>query len=157
MPCDPSSWTAVEAIGTSAAAAFAGWQILRSRQDANQRAVFEHLREVERRLQEAWAYDLEGAQRDALAYFGRNTTTLSPAARAYLGLINSLDLLALAIKKGLVTQKVVDEHIATLANPQVLPLSFLKALQDACGDNKVYEHLYAYIAEHLASSQKPRR
>jgi hypothetical protein len=146
MPDLSSFWPILEAVSTAAAALFAGVQIRLSRRDANARAVFDHLQEIDRRVQEAWIARPDEVQPELLAFYRRETTDLSSAASAYLSLLNALDVLAFAIQRKLVDASVVDEYISTLVNPNVVSLTFLKELQMCCNDPSVYEHLYTYFA-----------
>ena len=152
-----SGWEIAGSIATSAAAIFAGVQIWFSRRDANSRAVFQHLSDIDLRVQRAWSADVESARAEVLAYFRRENAELTEGARSYLNLLNGLDLLALAVAKKLVDRRTVDEYIKTLISPQVLSLSFLQELQKCCGDANVYEHLYRYFCELRDKQAKPDR
>jgi len=152
-----SGWEIAASIATSAAAVFAGVQILFSRRDANSRAVFQHLTDIDIRLQRAWAADVESAREDVLAYYRLENAELTEGARSYLSLLNGLDLLALAVDKKLVDRQTVDEYIKTLISPQVLSLGFLQELQRCCGDANVYEHLYRYFCELRDKKAAPAR
>src|SRR4051812_26594207 len=94
-----SFWPVLEAVSTAAAALFAGAQIRLSRRDANARSVFEHLREIDKRVQEAWIARPDEVQPELLAFYRRETTELSSAAKAYLSLLNALDVLAFATQR----------------------------------------------------------
>lgn len=148
MPQD-SWWTIISSVAAAAAAAFAGAQIWYARRDANARAAFEHIRQVDDRVQAAWHSDPSEAQKNILAYYRGETTVLPPAATAYLGLLNCLDMLALAVKHHVVADNIIDEHIATLISPELIPLSFLKDMQKCCRNPRVYEHLYGYLSASL--------
>ena len=147
-------WAILEAIGTSLAAAFAGAQIWLSRRDANTRAVFEHLRQVDVRVQEAWLARPSVAQAELLAYYRGQRPELTTAAKNYMALLNSIDLLAFAVSKGLADNNIAGEYLRSLLSPDLVSLTFLRELQTCCGDSSVYEHLF----EQFANSQwaKPR-
>lgn len=140
-------WNALEAIGTIAAATFAAAQIWLSRRDANTRAVLEHLRVIGDKALKAGACHVEDAQKDVLDYYRGKRDDLSPGATAFLDLLNSLDLLAFAVKSRMVDKAKTNEHIRTLVSPSLLSQSFLKEFQACCGDVFVYEHLYEYFIQ----------
>ena len=140
-------WSIVEAVGTSAAALFAGVQIWLSRKEANARTVFEHLREIDQRVQNAWAGNIQATQQELLKYYRGQTEELSQPARNYLALLNALDVLAFAIDKKLVSGHIANEYVRTLVSPNVLSQTFIKSLQECCGDAGVYEHLYRYFTQ----------
>lgn len=119
MAAEPvSGWTIAEAIGTILAATAAAIQIWLYRRDANARAIIEHLREVDRRVQATWPHDSESSRADVLAYYRRVRTDLTEGAAAYLGLLNALDVLAFAAKNKLVARRALQEHIDTILNPR---------------------------------------
>jgi len=138
---------AISAAAAAASAIFAAVQIRIARRDANGRLVFEHLREVESRLQKAWACSTEVSREEVLQYFGGQRTVLTPGAAAYLSLLNSLDLVAYAVKKKLIDAKLISDWVKTVVNDQVLSLTFLRDLQECCHDEATYEHLYAYFQD----------
>lgn len=141
-------WSAVVGAGAaSIAAIFAGSQIWYSRRDANNRATFEHLRVIDERLQSAWPWDIVKAQEELIASYSGNKKDLTEGGRAYLALLNSLELLAYARKKNLVNRKSTDDFIRTIINPRIVPLIFLEELQKCCEDNNVFAYLYAYSAK----------
>lgn len=129
MPTE-SSWAIISSVAAASAAVFAGAQIWYARRDANARAAFEHLRQIDERVQAAWHSDAGTAQKEILAYYRGDSTLLPSAATAYLGLLNCLDMLALAVKHHVVADNITREHIATLISPELVPLSFLKEMQD---------------------------
>jgi hypothetical protein len=139
-------WPALEAIATFFAAIFAGVQIWLSRRDANTRAVLDYLREIDRRVQDAWLARPSAAQAELLAYYRGERPDLTPGAKNYMALLNSIDLLAFAVSKGLMDGKIAQEYLRTLLGPDLVSLTFLKELQDCCGDEAVYEHLFAHFA-----------
>jgi hypothetical protein len=152
----------VIAAGVSAGAAaisavFAGVQIQWSRRDANRRLAFEHLREIETRLQRAWAFLVVDMRRDVLDYYRRDRDDLTPGAQAFLALLNSLDLLAYGLQKRLVDPSLVDEWVKTVVSEKVLSQTFLRELQKCCGDEASYEHLYAYFTRLRAADREARR
>src|SRR5687768_14088916 len=110
----------INAGAATLAAIFAGCQIWFSRRDANNRLVFEHLREIDSRVQQAWATPTSVAQKDILDYYQRTRKDLTPAGTTYLALLNSLDLLAFAVQKRLVSSKPIDQYVKTLISPNVL-------------------------------------
>jgi hypothetical protein len=144
----------VEAVAASVAAVFAGLQIHFSRRDANSRAVFEHLREIDQRVQALWADDTQRAQAELLAFYRREREDLTDGARRYMSLLNSLDMLALAVEKRLVDKRTVSEHVQTLLQPHLVSQTFLRELQNCCGDEAVYEHLYRFFTTAKQSSNQ---
>lgn len=144
----------VSAVAAAASALFAGFQIKFSRRDANNRLVFEHLQEIDTRIQEAWAVPSEIAQQEILEYYRRTRLDLTPGAKAFLTLLNSLDLLAFAVQKKLVDASPIDEYVRTLVSENVLSQSFLREFQKCCGDEASYEHLYAYFTTLRAVERK---
>jgi hypothetical protein len=147
----------VSAVSAGASAVFAGFQIQFSRRDANRRVAFEFLREVETRLQEAWAFPTEEMQREVLDYYRRDRRDLTAGARAFLALLNSLDLLAYGLQKKLVDSTLIDEWVKTVVSENVLSLTFLRDLQKCCGDEASYEHLYAYFTKLRAAEREAKR
>jgi len=120
---------------------FAAWQIFLSRREANARAVFEHLRELDERVQEAWPHTSGKARKDLLDYFGGERTDLTDGARAFLALLNSLDILAFGLEAGYVDHDLAIRHIRTLVNPDVIPKDFIDEFQRCCRDSNIYEDL----------------
>jgi hypothetical protein len=144
---DASAWGSVEALATAAAATFAGAAIWLSRRDANRRTAFEHLKAVNVALDRAWAFPMDLAQQQILDYWTGKTADLTEGAKAYLNLLTTLDLLALAVHKGIVDNALVAHYVKTLVNDQLLSQSYLKKLQDCCKNEHIYEDLYKYFVE----------
>ncbi|MEX2109824.1 MAG: hypothetical protein WD802_04415 [Gemmatimonadaceae bacterium] len=142
------------AAAAALSALFAGFQIRFSRRDANNRLVFEHLREIDTRIQAAWAVPTEVAQEEVLAYYRRERTDLTEGAKAFLALLNSLDLLAFAVQKKLVDSSPVDEYVRTVVSENVISQTFLREFQKCCGDEASYEHLYSYFTTIRAANRK---
>jgi hypothetical protein len=145
-------------VGAAAlSAVFAGIQLQWSRRDANRRLAFEHLREIETRLQKAWAFLTADMRRDILNYYRRERDDLTPGAQAFLALLNSLDLLAYGLRKKLVDSRLVDEWVKTVVSERVLSQTFLRELQKCCGDEASYEDLYAYFTKLREVDREARR
>lgn len=140
-------WTAVSGLATAIAAFFAGCQIWYSRRDANNRVVFEHLREIDNRIQQAWSVPSEVAQDEIIDYYRKKRKDLTPGGKQYMALLNSLDILAFAVHKRLVSEKPINQYVKTLVSPNVLSLTFLKELRKCCGEDASYEHLYEYFTK----------
>lgn len=104
-------WQVLEGIATSLAAVFAAGRIFLSRRDANSRAVFEHLREIDRRVKEVWQVPIEIAQPELLAYYRKECPDLTSAARNYVALLNGINLLCFAAKRGLASKSVSSEYL----------------------------------------------
>lgn len=136
-----SGWSIASTVAAGASALFAALQISISRRDANNRAALEALRNVDTELRAAWDYDIETSQAEVIAYFSGKTTTLPHCAKSYLSLLNAIDLLALAVQQKLVSRKIVEEHIPTLLNKDVVSLTFLTEFRKSCEDEGVYIHL----------------
>lgn len=132
----------ISAIAATASACVAAGQIWLSRRDANRRAVLELLRDIDAASRGLLPYSVEDAQACILARYCEATTELTDGAQAYFAFLNSADLAAFATSKGLADQKLVDEYLATLVRKDVVTRTFLLRLQEACGDDKIYEHLY---------------
>lgn len=105
------------------------------------RAAIDALRIVDVELRSAWEHDVVSSQADVLAYYTRDTTTLTNGGKAYLSLLNALDLLALALEHRLASTRIVEEHVPTLVRTDVVSLTFLTDLRKACEDASVYSHL----------------
>jgi hypothetical protein len=86
-------WTIVWSLSAAGSAFFAGWQIKVSRRDSNRRAVLDHLREVEHRLEPLYRDgDLAQARADLPAQFkGESPTDLG---LRYMSFLIALDLLS---------------------------------------------------------------
>jgi hypothetical protein len=147
-------WSAAAAVVAALVAAF---QIHISRRDANRRATFEHLREVEVRLLAAQSFEASSAQAELIRYYeGGLTDDLSGGAKAHMALLTSLDLIAFARSQRIIDIKVADEYLKTLVNPKVIPLTFLSQLQAAIGDVCVFEHLAQYLKDRVRSAALER-
>ena len=141
-------WAIAEAVATSVAAGAAAYQIRLSRRDANARAVFDHLREIDRRVQDAWLLGAAAAQTELLDYYRKKRPDLTEGARAYLALLNSLDVLAYAADRKLLDGQVAADYLKTLLTPDVISLTFISQFQECCGDTSVYEHLEAFLTKY---------
>lgn len=86
----------------AAAATFAGIQILETRRDRRRAATFEHLREIDKRLQAVWGLDVPAVVEAIGAAYKDGTGPLSKDARSYMSLLNALDLLAREMDQGAV-------------------------------------------------------
>ena len=142
-----SGWSIASTLAAGASALFAALQISISRRDANSRAALEALRSVDTELRAAWEYDTETSQREVLEYFSGKSTSLPPGAKSYLSLLNTIDLLALAVEQKLISRKIVEEHIPTLVNKNVVSLTFLSAFRKTGQDEGVYIHLQGLLIE----------
>jgi hypothetical protein len=149
--------SAISAAGAALSAIFAGAQIKFSRRDENRRLAFEHLREVETRLQKTWGFATDDMQKEVLDYYRRDRRDLTEGASAILALLNSLDLLAYGLEKNLIDSTVIDEWVKTVVSENVLSQTFLRELQKCCGDDASYEHLYKYFTKLRAVDREARR
>ena len=143
---DMLAWVA--ALTGAAGAVFAGWQISLSRSDRLRAATFEHLREIDRRLQAVWCISVTKAI-DAISqsYISGNQTLSEDAAR-YLALLNSLDLLALEMETQAVNLAIADDFLSSLCRKGFIDRSMLVAIQKAWNDPKIYRHLLNYFDEY---------
>lgn len=129
------------AAGSAGAAIFAGLQIKYSRKDANRRASLDFLGRVDSALQRVWSLDIPKTQGEILESYKPDGVALSEHAQAYLGFLNTLDLLSYAIRHDLIDKNLAEGHLSTLLTQSVVSLSFLVRLRGACHDQHVYEDL----------------
>lgn len=136
-------------ISTSAAAlgtVFAGWQILRARNESTLRATFEHIREVVDHLRPLWRYDAATLQQGVLAFYQRQTDQLPESSADYLAFLEAVDLLALAIEKKTVNRNVAETYLKTLFRGNLIDAAFLDRFQQVTQDAEVYAHLRRMVA-----------
>lgn len=139
----------ITACATAAAAGALAWSIHASRT----RATFDHLRAVQHRLEPVWGDpEIERAEHELLAWHGGDGAELSTRARAYLGLLTELDLLAFACAKGLVRSSVAKEWLRTLFEREVaVSAAYLVQLQQAVQDPAAFEHLLRFIRKEFST------
>ena len=142
------TWTIVASIAAASSAVFAGIQVLLSRRDANRRAALELLRDLESKSRDLISISVADAQDCILAMYRGSPAEVTSGVKAYFAFLNSADLASFAVAKGLADRELLDEHISTLLRAEVITLAFLTALQEACRDDKVYEHLHAQLHKH---------
>ena len=88
------------------------------------------------------------AQTELVDYYRKKRPDLTAGARAYLALLNSLDVLAYAADRKLLDGQVAADYLKTLLTPDVISLTFIGQFQECCGDTSVYEHLEAFLTKY---------
>lgn len=133
-------WNALAALAAAASAGFAAWQLWESRRESRLRSTFEHLREIESRVQAIrHVPPAELCQRTRDAYAGKSF--LDEDCKAYLALLDSLELLAMARRLGAVETPVVDNYLAPVVRRELVSLSALTDFRTAWNEPKIYGDL----------------
>lgn len=132
-----------ELLIAAASAVFAGISILVSMDWSRRQATLEHLREVDRRVQEIWQIDVEQVQQHILDVYSGSGAPLSPDGARYMAFLNAVDLLAFARANKVVHRKSVDRYARTLV-PRTVDGRFIEALQSCLQDSEVYADILEY-------------
>lgn len=152
-----SIWERGSAVGTVGAALAAAAALWLTQRDSKRRATFEHLREINQRMQALDAVDVPEVQTGLLRYFRHHSDDYPKAGRAYLSLLDALELLAFAIEKKAVDRRIATEYAHTLLLGHMAPYIFLHDFQNACGDPYVYRHLLRLVGKLGIETRRERR
>lgn len=133
----------IGAVGTAAAI----FVIARDTRTARLAASFDHLRIIDERLHSNWSLDSTTVGSEILEYCSGTSNALGDGPIAYLALLNSMDLLALARKTKSVDRSVVDGYLAEMLKGHTLTPGFIEKMQEAHSDPTLYEPLRAWVAE----------
>jgi len=139
-------WNTVASLAAAASALFAGWQIWQTRRESRLRTTFEHPREIERRVQairHVPPSELCARTRDA--YGG--LVHLDEDCKAYLALLDGLELLATARRLRMVDTAVVDEFLAPIVRRELVSLSAIPDFRAAWNEPLIYGDLRGLLLE----------
>lgn len=148
----PEGWIA--AIAAAGSAFFAAWQLWRTRKDANLRTTLDLLLRLEERHQRAVQHTAAVAHSDILAYYRREVPELTEAAKDYLALFNSLDMVALAVKKDIADDAMVRDWVCTIVESEMVTRTVIEEFREACGYPQSFEDLYELLGKHEYKGQR---
>jgi hypothetical protein len=146
--------TIVAAFSAAAAAAFAGLQILLSVGGRRLAATFEHLRNIDDRLQNVWQLDVVAVSAELETAYGKGAHALSKSAAQYMALLNSLELLALAMENGAVDAPTANDFLRTLCQSGTLRLgAAIRAIRTGSKNERIYRCLGNKLREFAPPSE----
>lgn len=139
----------------AAGLAHAGVQTWRSRVAANRRAGLEILRSVDRALSKLVDVPVQKAQVVILERYHGKRTTFGASAKAYLAFLNTLDLAAVAVHQRIADKKMVSNHLRTLLRGEIVSITFIQELCDACDDGETYSDLNRFLLDNPFRGSPP--
>ena len=114
-----------------------------------------HIRDVRAALQRVRGFNADIVRRELTESY-ENHSEPTEGAALYLELLDALDLLALAYKRGAVNRRIIREYLRPLIiNQQTVPLSFLHSLRRLSREPTDYEHI-EYLVRELESTRLRR-
>lgn len=128
----------VAAFAATASALFAGAQIRLSRRESKTRSTFEHLREIEKRVQAVRHRVLGELCTRTVEAFNRKCE-LDDDCRAYLALLDSLELLGSACRMKTVNVNEVVRYLKPILREELVTMSALRELRALWREPAIYE------------------
>jgi hypothetical protein len=131
------------AVWAALLAVLVAWAQLRAgRKESKARTAFEHLRDIEPRLQRVWGLQIEAVQKE-LTHCYRERLTITPGGADYLSFLNALDLAAYSARKGAADRSTIRQYTKSLVTEQVVGTDFIRELRSCYSEGG--DTLYAEL------------
>lgn len=134
------------AIAAAVAALVAAGQVAIARDEANKRAVLDHVRDIEahlEKLRHLHGNKLEAVQDEVVSCY-RTGNRLSDDARRYIALLSALEFSALAVRMAVVDAPLLGEYLEAMVKQGIVKRSVIIDLQ-ACHDPSTYKDLLEFM------------